>query len=135
MHGNDILNLINSFELQREDVMTAATSIDLIINQKADFTATLTVKENNSIKDLSGFSVLAEYKQDFTSPDSSAKSFTASISNSAAGEISLSLTYEQTANLQVNQRYYYDVVLISDSTNFRTRVAEGTIRVSPGVSI
>lgn len=114
--------------------MAADNTVNLLVNQKADFQATFIVKENGVAKNLTGFSVLAEYKSDFNASDTTAKSFTTSVDH-AAGRITLSLAYDQTAKLVNNQKYYYDVVLINDSTAFRTRIIEGTLKASPGVSI
>lgn len=114
--------------------MAADNTVNLIVNQKASFQVSFTVTENGSAKNLTGFSVVAEYKTDYTAPDSSAEAFTTS-TNANSGVITISLTHEQTANLQFGQKYYYDVIIINDSTSYRTRVVEGSIKVSPGVSI
>lgn len=114
--------------------MAADNTVNLVINQKSSFQVSFTVTENGSVKNLTGYSVIAEYKTEYTAPDSSAVAFTTN-TTPGSGIITISLTHEQTANLQFGQKYYYDVVLIQDSTSFRTRVVEGTIKVSPGVSI
>lgn len=114
--------------------MAADNTVNLIVNQKANFEVSFTVKENGSVKNLTGYSVLAEYKNDYLDLDSTAISFTCN-TTPANGIITISLTHEQTANLVYGQKYYYDVVLINNSTSFRTRVVEGVIKVSPGVSI
>lgn len=114
--------------------MAADNTVNLIINQKANFEVSFTIKENGSVKNLANHSVIAEYKTDYSALDSSAQSFTCS-TQASNGIVTISLTHSETANLIYGQKYYYDVVLINDSTSFRTRVVEGTIKVSPGVAI
>jgi hypothetical protein len=118
--------------------MAADNTIDLIINQKASFQVSFTVKETSgnttpTILDLSGYSVAAKYKTDFETPDSQAVAFTSSVTNAAAGAVSISLSANQTANLQL-QRYVYDVTITDGSTGFKTRIVQGNIKVSGGVS-
>lgn len=114
--------------------MAADNTVNLVINQKASFQVTFTIKEDNVVKNLSNYSVLAEYKTDYAALDSAAGSFTCN-TTPANGIVTMSLTHEQTANLIYGQKYYYDLVLIDNTTQFRTRVVEGTMKVSPGVTI
>lgn len=114
--------------------MAADNTVNLVINQKANFQVSFTITENGSVKNLANHSVIAEYKTDYTAPDSGAQSFTCT-TQASNGIVTISLDHTQTANLIYGQKYYYDVVLINDSTSFRTRVVEGTIKVSPGVAI
>ena len=51
-------------------------------------------------------------KNDFNTPDAQAISFTSSVTNAAAGQMKISLSPDQTANLSL-QRYYYDVESIT----------------------
>lgn len=114
--------------------MAADNTVNLIINQKANFQVSFTIKENGAVKNLANHSVIAEYKTDYSAPDNTAQSFTCS-TQASNGIITISLSHSQTANLIYGQKYYYDVILINDSTSYRTRVVEGTIKVSPGVSV
>jgi hypothetical protein len=114
--------------------MAADNTVNLIINQKANFQVSFTITENGSVKNLANHSVIAEYKTDFSALDTSALSFTCN-TQASNGIVTISLDHTQTANLIYGQKYYYDVVLINDSTSFRTRVVEGSIKVSPGVAI
>lgn len=112
--------------------MAADNIIDIVINQKASFEVTLTVKDGASALNLTGYTTAAKLKNDFNTPDAQAISFTSSVTNAAAGQMKISLTPEQTANLGL-QRYFYDVAITSGA-GFKTRVAEGVVRVSGGVS-
>lgn len=112
--------------------MAADNTIDLIINQKASFQVTFTVKVANTVLDLTGYTTSAKLKSDFNTPDTQAIAFTAAVANATAGQVTISLTPDQTANLSL-QRYFYDCT-ITANTGFKTRIVEGTIRVSGGVS-
>ena len=112
--------------------MAADNIIDIIINQKASFEATLNVMDGASALNLTGYTTAAKLKSDFNTPDAQAISFTSSITNAAAGSIKISLAPEQTANLGL-QRYFYDVSITSGD-GFKTRIAEGVVKVSGGVS-
>lgn len=116
-------------------MVPSGASINLVVDQKADFQVFFTVMENGNPKDLTGFSVLAAYKQDYTYTDAQAVSFTAQVADAANGSISVALTYLQTAAMETNMKYVYDVVLVEDLTGFRTRIADGKITVRPGVTI
>lgn len=116
--------------------MAADTSIDLIINQKDSFLASFTVKDANSnIVDLTGYTASAKYKTDYFATDASAVSFTTAIATPAnTGVITISLSANQTANLTPNIKYVYDVAITQTATQFKTRIVQGSIKVSPGVT-
>ena len=62
---------------------------------------------------------------------STAVDFTASISNASAGIISLSLSAAITNGMKAG-RYVYDVEI--DQSGTKTRVLEGQLEVTPGVT-
>jgi hypothetical protein len=115
--------------------MAADATVDIVVNQKASFQVTFYVRNaaNSAALDLSGYTHIAKYKTDFNSPDSTAGSFTTLTTNAANGEITMSLTPEQTANLQLT-KYVYDLSIIQTSGGFKTRIVEGIMRVSGGVA-
>ena len=112
--------------------MAADNIIDVVINQKASFEVTFNVKDGTSALNLTGYSTSAKLKSDFDTPDAQAIAFTTAIANAAAGQITMSLTPQQTSNLSI-QRYFYDLTITSGA-GFKTRVAEGTVKVSGGIS-
>jgi len=112
--------------------MAADNTVDIIINQRASFEVTFTVKVANTALDLTGYTTSAKLKTDFNTPDSQAITFTTAIANAAAGQVTMSLTPTQTANLNI-QRYFYDYTITSGA-GFKTRIVEGTVKVSGGVS-
>jgi hypothetical protein len=113
--------------------MAADTSVDIIVNQKASLEVTFSVKAaNGSVLDLTNYTASAKYKQDFQTSDSQALPFNTVIADAANGEIVISLTPTQTANLK-NARYVYDVT-ITDVNDFKTRIVEGFLKISSGVT-
>ena len=114
--------------------MAADNTIDIIINQKASFEVLFSIKEGNTALNLSGYTTSAKMKTDFNTPDAQAIQFTTAIANASTGQVTMSLTPEQTANLAL-QRYYYDLSITSPAPDsFKTRVVEGVVKVSGGVS-
>lgn len=115
--------------------MAANNNINLIVNQKSSFRVVFNLNQSNGTPlDLSsGYEVDAAYKADISSGDSSRVTITSEITNAAEGEITLSLTKEQT-DVMKNPRYVYDVVITDLSTGFRTRIMEGSIKVAAGVT-
>lgn len=112
--------------------MSADATVDLIINQKSSFQATFTVKDNGNVLDLSNYTAVAKFKQTYQSPDNQAIPITAVVSNATGGQVTISWNDVETSMLQP-VKYVYDVAII-DSTGFKTRIVEGTMRVSPGVA-
>lgn len=114
--------------------MSAATTINIVVNQKASFEATFHALNSNSAPlDMTGYYANAAYKQDITAPDSTAVAFQTTLANASNGSVSIALTPQQTADLQVG-RYVYDVTITNIATSFKTRIVEGKIIVSGGVT-
>lgn len=63
---------------------------------------------------------------------STANNFTATITDNAAGEITLTMTASETANLKPG-RYVYDL-LITDDSGTKSRIIEGIVSVTPGTT-
>ena len=89
---------------------------NLVMDQGSTFSTVITVYQNDSILDLSGYSAAAQIRKSYSS--SSSTSFTTAIdSDTTTGKITLSLTSTQTAALREEGRYVYDVeITASDST-------------------
>lgn len=109
----------------------AAKVINLVIEQKSDFQATITIyNENGSRLNLYNYTATSLIKK---SPYSSVSyPFTVSFPNRADGQIMLSMGKTETSALE-GGRYVYDVVITSP-TGYSTRVIQGSVLVSPGVS-
>jgi len=106
-----------------------AIKANLIIDQGTDYSTTimLTDVDDNQVS-LTGFTANAQMRKTYSSSNSVA--FTVTL-NESLGEVVLSLTDTQTANI-VAGRYVYDVVLTSN--NITSRVIEGIVTVTPRVT-
>jgi hypothetical protein len=106
------------------------TKANLVINQGDTYSVTLNLTDDNGLPlSLSGFTANSAMKRWYTS--NTAYVFNASI-NTTAGTITL----EMDANVTVaipSGRYVYDVELI-DNSNTSSRIVEGLVFVSPGVT-
>lgn len=113
--------------------MAAVYVNNLVVNAGANFRQTFTLEETNTSSpiNLTGYTVTAQLRK--WSGSSSYTSFTASIVNpTTVGQILITLTSEQTSLLKPG-RHVYDVV-ITDSTGIKTRVIEGMVLVTEGVT-
>ena len=109
----------------------AASPLNLTMEQGADFEITVTVRNKNNVPlNLLGYSAESEVRKHYSSTTS--RPFTVTFVDRQNGRISLSMHHSITAGLNEG-RYVYDIVLISPN-DLRTRVIQGTILVSPGVS-
>lgn len=114
--------------------MSAATTVNLIVNQKASFEVTFnTLNSNSAPLDLTNYTAAAKFKPDIASPDNASVAFTTTFANAANGSVTISLTPEQTAGMQIG-RYVYDVAVTNTQNNFKTRIVEGKVIVSGGVA-
>jgi len=109
----------------------AAGTYNFILEQGATFNRILTLKENNSAMNLSGYSVASKMR---STHDSSTVvgTFTCTISNASAGEITMQMTASTTGAIEEGM-YVYDVE-ITNSAGTVTRIMEGSITVNPEVT-
>jgi hypothetical protein len=106
-----------------------ATKANIVIDQNATFNTEIDLTdENGNLLDLNGYTANSQIRRWYTSTNAAA-TFTV---NLQSGAIFLSLTADSTANL-VYGRYVYDVIL-TDPQNNKTRVVEGIVTVTPGVT-
>jgi hypothetical protein len=105
-----------------------ATYSNLFIDQGSNFTSVI---DETGDLDLTNYSAIAKIAKSY---DGTVKStFTTSI-DIATSKITISLTAAQTAALKPG-RYVYDVIITDDSSPVVvTRVLEGQIHVTPGVT-
>lgn len=104
-----------------------ATKLDLVVDQGATYSnnTIIAYHSNNTVIDLSTYTVTAKLRKHYTSTNST--SFTAT--GNSTGYVTLSLTANTTANL-ASGRYVYDVVATSN-TGTVTRIKEGIVTVNP----
>ena len=104
---------------------------ELTIEQNADFTTTITVNDGTgAAQNLTSYTAAAQMRKSYYS--STANNFTVAISNAANGEITMTMTAANTANLTAG-RMLYDL-LITSPTSVKTRVVEGIVTILPSVT-
>lgn len=105
---------------------------NLVINSGTDFNQTFTLEDGstNSAINLTGYSIKAEMRKHPSS--TGVTTFTSTIYSAANGQIKIGLSTTTTASLKPG-RYVYDVV-VTDTSNSMSRVVEGMVLVSKGVT-
>jgi hypothetical protein len=120
-----------------------AIKANITIDQGADFTANIDVKSSDGqAYNLTGHVVRAQMRKNYTT-SSVAAEFIAT-HNDAGGVITLKLpnsdvvdgdTVTQVGTNSIEPgRYLYDVEIVSTATNVVTRVVQGTVTVSGGIT-
>lgn len=108
-----------------------AAFTEIYIEQGATFSTTVNVEDTQGAAiNLSGYSASSQMRKSYYS--SSANTLTATVTGTANGEITLSMTAANTANLTAG-RYLYDLLITAPDTT-KTRVVEGIVVVLPGVT-
>ena len=108
-----------------------AAFTELLIEQGASFSTTVNVEDTaGAAIDLTSYTAASQMRKSYYSSTYSAISSV--ITGTANGEITLSMTSANTANLAPG-RYVFDLVITAPTT-IKTRVVEGIIFVSPGVT-
>ena len=109
----------------------AAGTYNFIVEQGATFNRILTVKENNSAMNLTGYSVASKMR---STHDSSTVvgTFTCTISNASSGEITMSMTSSTSSAIEEGI-YVYDLEITS-GTGTVTRLLQGEVTVNPEVT-
>ena len=108
-----------------------ALKANIVIDQGTDYETSLNITDDDGYAiDLTGYTGVAKMRKHYTS--SNAVSFNVAITG-PSGNVSLSMTASQTANI-VAGRYVYDVQLTETDSNTVFRVIEGIVTVTPQVS-
>lgn len=108
-----------------------AAFTELLIEQGATFSTTVNVEDTaGAAINLFGYSASSQMRKSFYATSNTI--ITSTITGNANGEITLSMTAANTANLAPG-RQVFDL-LITSPTNVKTRVVEGIIVISPGVT-
>jgi len=104
---------------------------ELTLEQGASFTTTVTVNgSDGSPTNLLNYTGAAQMRKSYYS--TTANNFTVTVSNAAAGELTMAMTAANTANLTPG-RAVYDL-LITSPTGVKTRVVEGIVTILPAVT-
>ena len=107
-----------------------ASRANIIIDQGTDFSTTITVTgDDGNALDLTGYSAASKMRKHYTSSNSTA--FSCAVSTSE-GTVTLSMNNSVTANIAAG-RYLYDLE-VTDSGGLVTRITEGIVTVTPGVT-
>ena len=108
-----------------------ATIQNLTVDQDADFTETLTIKDSTgTVVDISGQTVTSKLRK--THLSSSATSFTTALVSATDGTCSITLTDTVTSGL-TEGRYVWDLTT-TDGSGIVTRRIEGRATVTPSVT-
>lgn len=104
---------------------------EITIEQYSDFSTTISLDDiEGNAMNLSNYSVISQIKK---SPYSATSySFETSVPNPANGTIVISMSSANTANIYPG-RYLYDALIV-DENNVKTRVVEGIVTVTAGIS-
>ena len=107
-----------------------AITKNLVIDQGATFSANIQFlyTSKNPIS-LAGYSVRSQMRRSYSSAN--ATTFTANITNATTGNVSISLTASQTANI-IAGRYIYDIE--ANIADIVVRIVEGIVTINPGVT-
>jgi hypothetical protein len=105
---------------------------NIVVDQGADYSASIDVTDSDGDNiDLSGYTASGQIRKTYSS--STAVDFTVSVASPAsAGVLNISLSNTQTNAMKAG-RYVYDVE-ITNSGGIKTRVLEGQVEITPGVT-
>jgi len=107
-----------------------AIKANLVLEQGADFSALIDVTDSSdSPYDLTAHTVASQMRKNYMS--SSATTFVG-VHNGSLGQINLALDSSLTNDIEPG-RYMYDVEITS-SGGVKTRVVEGIVTVTPGIT-
>ena len=109
----------------------SAGTYNFTIEQGTTFSRVLTLQENGSAMNLTGYSVASQMRSTHDS-SSIAATITGTISNASSGQITLSLTNTQTSAIE-EAIYVYDVEITSGAGAV-TRILQGNVTVTPEVT-
>jgi hypothetical protein len=114
--------------------MAASYVSNIVINSGSSFSQSyeLVASDTNEELNLNGYTITSQLRK--YSGSLNAVSFaTTAILPLSSGSIRISLTAEETTNLKPG-RYVYDVILTKNQDGTKTRVIEGMVLVSEGVT-
>ena len=108
---------------------------ELFLEKGATFNVTITLDAvNNTPFDLTGYNANSQIKTSYYSANATATFTTSTGTDPAKGQVTLSLTHQQTSNIAPG-RYVYDIYISNNSDTWRSRVIEGIVNVTPSVTV
>ena len=111
--------------------MTAA-AFNLTIDQGSDFAIDLVVKDDDVVKNLTGYLARAQMR---TTKGAStvAATFTCTIVNATSGALKMELTNAVSSAISAG-KYYYDLELYTSGNTIVSRLMQGTVILTPEVT-
>ena len=109
----------------------AAGTYNFTLEQGANFNRALTLKENDSVMNLTGYSAASQMRSTHDSSTVVA-TFTCVVSNASAGQITMAQTASQTGAIEEGI-YVYDTEITNSAGNV-TRILQGRVTVTPQVT-
>lgn len=105
--------------------------VELIMEQGADFSSSINVKDASGVSsNLTSYTAASQMRKSHYS--STSNGFTVTIPTPLTGNISMSMSHINTANISPG-RYVFDLMMTSPDS-IVTRVMEGIITVLPNVT-
>lgn len=110
-----------------------AAYVELYLDQGTTFNNVINLTDDvtNTPINVANYTVVSQLRRSYYSANISAN-LVCSITDAANGEITLSLSAANTANIKPG-RYVFDVKT-TDNTNITSRVLEGIITITPSVT-
>ena len=103
----------------------------MLIEQGATFSTVVNVVDSaGAAVNLTGYSASSQMRKSYYATSNT--TITSTVTGTANGEITLGMTAANTANLTPG-RYVFDLLITAPDTT-KTRVIEGIVIVSPGVT-
>jgi len=110
----------------------SAGTYNLIIDQGTTFTLDITIKEDDVVKDLTGYSARAQMRATKTA-SSVAASFTCTIPTPANGTVRMALSPSTSSAMTAGQ-FFYDLEIYTSSDAIVKRIVEGTVTLTQEVT-
>lgn len=109
-----------------------AAKANIILEQGASFETTVTIQDSSDVAlNLTGYTAASQLRKSYASANST--NFTVTITNANSGILTLSMPASTTQTLSAG-RYVYDLEIYASSNTNVTRVVEGIVTVTPGVT-
>ena len=113
-----------------------AARANLQIDKGATFSSDVTVTDTDGTAfDLTGYTAEAKMAKGYDAVNTRVTLTTTINGDPTTGIITISLTADQTKELDAPARYVYDVEITKTSDSTITRVIEGIITINPDVTI
>lgn len=109
-----------------------AAFVELYIDQGTNFNNVINITDDvtNAAVNISGYTAISQMRRSYYSANISAN-ITCTITDAANGELTMSMTAANTANIKAG-RYVFDLKVIDNDVT--SRILEGIINITPQVT-